>query len=159
MKVEIIAVGKVREKYIKQGIAEFKKRLQPYCTLALTDVRSEHAPDYLSEKELEKVKEVEGERILQRLHPNAYAIALDVQGKQKSSEELAKKIEQISFQGKNNITFIIGGANGLSQKVLSRANERLSFSKMTFPHQLMKLILLEQVYRAYKIQRGEPYHK
>lgn len=159
MKVEIIAVGKVREKYIKQGIAEFKKRLQPYCTLALTDVRGEHAPDYLSEKELERVINTEGERILQRLHPNAYVIALDVQGKQKSSEELAKKIEQISFQGKNNITFIIGGANGLSQKVLSRANERLSFSKMTFPHQLMKLILLEQVYRAYKIQRGEPYHK
>ena len=159
MKVEIIAVGKVREKYIKLGIAEFKKRLQAYCTLALTDVRDEHAPDHLSEKELEKVKEIEGERILQRIHDNAYVIALDVQGSQHSSEALAKKMEQISFQGKNNVTFIIGGSNGLSPAVLNRADEKLSFSKMTFPHQLMKLILLEQVYRAYKIQRGEPYHK
>lgn len=159
MKVEIIAVGRVRERYIQQGIAEFKKRLQPYCNLALTDVRAEHAPDHLSKKEIEQVKNKEGERILQRIHPNAHVIALDVMGKQKSSEALAKKMEQISFQGKNNVTFIIGGANGLSKNVLSRANDRLSFSKMTFPHQLMKLILLEQVYRAYKIQRGEPYHK
>lgn len=159
MKVEVIAVGKVREKYIKIGIAEFKKRLQPYCTLALTDVRDEHAPDSLSKKELEQVKRIEGERILQRVHPNAHVIALDVKGTQRSSEQLAKQMEQISFQGKNNITFIIGGANGLSKEVLKRANETLSFSKMTFPHQLMKLILLEQVYRSFKIQRGEPYHK
>lgn len=159
MKVEIIAVGKVREKYIKQGIAQFKKRLQPYCTLVLTDVRDEHAPDHLSKKELERVKQTEGERILQRIHPNAYVIALDVKGTPYSSEELAKRMEQISFQGKNNITFIIGGANGLSKNVLNRANETISFSKMTFPHQLMKLILLEQVYRSYKIQRNEPYHK
>lgn len=159
MKIDIIAVGKVREKYIKEGIAEFTKRLQPYCKLSLTDLRAEHTPDHFSEKEIEQVKEIEGERILQRIHPNAYIIALDVKGKQMSSEQLAKKMEQISFQGKNKITFIIGGANGLSETVLKRAHERLSFSKMTFPHQLMKLILLEQIYRSYKIQRGEPYHK
>lgn len=159
MKIEIISVGKVREKYIKLGIDEFKKRLQPYCSLVLTSVRDEQAPEHLSEKELEQIKTIEGERILQKVNQDAFVIALDVHGRQYSSEQLADRLEQISFQGKNNVTFIIGGSNGLSKDVLARANERLSFSKMTFPHQLMKLILLEQIYRAFKIQRGEPYHK
>lgn len=159
MKIEIIAVGKVREKYVKLGIEEFKKRLQPYCTLNLIEVRDEQAPEHLGEKDLLRIKKVEAERTLSKIKAGAYVIALDVQGVQLSSVMFAKKIEQISFQGKNNVTFIIGGSNGLHSDILSRANEILSFSKMTFPHQLMKLILLEQVYRAYKIQRKEPYHK
>src|SRR5699024_365206 len=159
MKIEIIAVGKVREKYLKQGIEEFKKRLQPYCTLVLTEVRDEQAPEHLSEKDLLRIKKIEGERILSKVKVGAYVIALDVKGTQWSSEQFSEKIEQISFQGKNNITFIIGGSNGLHSDVLARAHEKLSFSEMTFPHQLMKLILLEQVYRAFKILKGEPYHK
>lgn len=159
MKIEIIGVGKVREKYLKLGIDEFKKRLQPYCTLELIEVRDEQDPDRLSEKELERIKEIEGERLLARIKDEAYVIALDLAGVERTSEQLAKRIEDISFQGKNNITFVIGGSNGLCKRVLGRANEKLSFSKMTFPHQLMKLILLEQVYRAFKIQRREPYHK
>lgn len=159
MKIEIISVGKVREKFIKLGIDEFKKRLQPYCTLALIDVRDEQAPEHLSEKELGRIKKVEGERILQKVKEEAFVIALDVHGKQYSSEQLANRLEEISYLGKNKVTFIIGGSNGLSEEVLERANDRLSFSKMTFPHQLMKLILLEQIYRAFKIQKGEPYHK
>jgi|SRR5699024_1099273 len=159
MKIEIIAVGKVREKHLKLGIDEFKKRLQPYCTLALTEVRDEQAPEHLSEKDLTRIKVIEGERILQKIKQGAYVIALDVHGNQWSSEDFAEQLAQISYQGKNNITFIIGGSNGLSDAVLTRANKKLSFSLMTFPHQLMKLILLEQVYRAFKIQKREPYHK
>lgn len=159
MKIEVISVGKVREKYIKLGIDEFKKRLQAYCSLALIEVSDEQAPENLSTKELAIVKQKEGERILAKIKQDAYVIALDIEGVNWSSEQLAEEIEQLSFQGKNNITFIIGGSNGLSPEVLARANQRLSFSKMTFPHQLMKLILLEQVYRGFKIMRGEPYHK
>lgn len=159
MKIEVISVGKVREKYIKLGIDEFKKRLQPYCTLVLTEVSDEQAPENLSPKELTMVKQKEGERILAKVKQDAYVIALDIKGVNWSSEQLAEEVEQLSFQGKSNITFIIGGSNGLSPEVLARANDRLSFSKMTFPHQLMKLILLEQVYRAFRIMRGEPYHK
>jgi len=159
LKIEIISVGKVREKYLKLGIDEFKKRLQPYCSLSLIEVRDEQDPDRLTDKELERIKKIEGERILQRVRQDAHVIALDIAGVHRSSEQLAKQIETISFQGKNNITFVIGGSNGLCQDVLVRANERLSFSNMTFPHQLMKLILLEQVYRSFKILRNEPYHK
>ena|SRR5699024_2250261 len=159
MKIEIIAVGKVREKYIKLGIEEFKKRLQPYCTLAFTEVRDEQAPEHLSEKELQRIKKIEGERIIAKIKAGAYVIALDVEGMQWSSEQFSEKIEHLSFQGKNNITFIIGGSNGLHSDVLTYTHEKLSFSKMTFPHQLMKLILLEQIYRSFKIQKGEPYHK
>ena len=159
MNIQIISVGKVREKYLKLGIAEFEKRLQSYCKLQLIEVPDEQAPENLSDKELEKVKEREGDRILKHVKDHHHVIALDVQGKQMASEQFSKAIAQLGYQGKNHITFIIGGSNGLSIDVLKRANEKISFSKMTFPHQLMKLILLEQVYRAYKIQRREPYHK
>ena len=159
MHIQIISVGKVREKYLKLGIAEFEKRLQPYCKLSMTELTDEQAPENLSEKELEIVKNKEGERILNKIKDIDYVIALDVQGKQHSSEEFSKAIEKLSFQGKNKIIFVIGGSNGLSDAILCRANEKVSFSKMTFPHQLMKLILLEQVYRAFKIMKGEPYHK
>lgn len=159
MKIEIISVGKVREKYIKLGIDEFKKRLKPYCKLALTEVRDEPAPEHLSEKELQQVKDVEGRRILQKIHPSSYVIALDANGTMWDSEQMAKEMEQLAVKGHHHLTFIIGGSNGLSPEVLTRANFTLSFSKFTFPHQLMKLILLEQLYRAFKIQRKEPYHK
>lgn len=158
MKIEIISVGKVREKYLKLGIDEFKKRLQPYCSLVLTEVSDEQAPEKLSEKELEAVKEKEGQRIVAKIKPDAYIIALDVEGKNPSSEKFANQLQRISFQGKNHVIFIIGGSNGLSEEVLHLANQKLSFSKMTFPHQLMKLILLEQVYRAFKILKGDAYH-
>jgi|SRR5699024_4543622 len=159
MHIQIIGVGKVREKYLKLGIAEFEKRLQPYCKLSIIELADEQAPENLSEKELNLVKNKEGERILSRVKETDYVIALDIQGKQHSSESLSVMIEQLSYQGKNKIVFLIGGSNGLSDTVLKRANDKLSFSKMTFPHQLMKLILLEQVYRGFKIMKGEPYHK
>ncbi|MEI3613554.1 23S rRNA (pseudouridine(1915)-N(3))-methyltransferase RlmH [Pseudogracilibacillus sp. SO30301A] len=159
MNIHIITVGKVREKYIKLGIQEFEKRLSSYCKLTFSELMDEQAPEQLNEKELLSVKKKEGERILNKIKQDHYVIALDIKGVSWSSEQFSKELENLSFQGKNQVTFIIGGSNGLSEEVLRRANLKLSFSKMTFPHQLMKLILLEQVYRAFKIQRGEPYHK
>lgn len=159
MHIQIVSVGKVREKYIKLGIAEFEKRLQAYCTLSFSEVLDEQAPEKLSEKDLLVVKQKEATRILAKIKESDYVIALDVLGVQWSSEKLAAEMQSLGFQGKNKIVFIIGGSNGLSDDVLKRANQKLSFSKMTFPHQLMKLILLEQVYRGFKIVKGEPYHK
>lgn len=157
--IHIITVGKIKEKYIKLGIQEFEKRLSSYCKLTFNELTDEQAPENLSEKELLSVKEKEGERILSKVKQEHYVIALDIKGVSWSSEQFANELRSLSFQGKNQVTFIIGGSNGLSEAVLQRANQKLSFSKMTFPHQLMKLILMEQVYRAFKIQRGEPYHK
>jgi len=159
VQIHIISVGKVREKYIKQGIEEFEKRLGPYCRLMMDEVNDEQDPGQSSEKELLQVKQKEGDRILKKIKPGQYVIALDIQGKQWSSEELANEMDKLSIHGKSQIAFVIGGSNGLSDEVLKRADQKLSFSKMTFPHQLMKLILLEQIYRAFKIQKGEPYHK
>lgn len=159
MNIHIITVGKVREKYIKLGIQEFEKRLSSYCKLTFSELMDEQAPEQLNEKELLSVKKKEGERILSKIKQDHYVIALDIKGVSWSSEQFADELLNLSFQGKNQVTFIIGGSNGLSEEVLKRANQKLSFSKMTFPHQLMKLILLEQVYRAFKIQRREPYHK
>ena|SRR5690625_1035155 len=159
MHIHLISVGKIKEKYMKQGIAEFEKRLQTYCKLTMVELADEQAPEQLSEKDLQKVKDKEGARILGKVKEGDYVIALDVQGIQWSSEQLAREIQKLSFQGKNKLVFVIGGSNGLSSEILKRANLKLSFSNMTFPHQLMKLILLEQVYRAFKIQKREPYHK
>jgi 23S rRNA (pseudouridine1915-N3)-methyltransferase len=159
MQIKIISVGKIKEKYLKLGIAEFEKRLSAYCKLTMVEVADEQAPDNLSDKELEMVRNKEGERILQQVKDGHYVIALDVLGVAWTSEKLASELEALGIQGKSKITFVIGGSNGLSADVLKRAEKRLSFSKMTFPHQLMKLILLEQVYRGFRIVRGEPYHK
>ncbi|SFM12868.1 23S rRNA (pseudouridine(1915)-N(3))-methyltransferase RlmH [Salibacterium qingdaonense] len=159
MQIQIVSVGKVKEKYIKQGIEEFEKRLGPYCKLTMGEVNDEQAPEQMSEKEKEQVKEKEGERILHKIKSGRHVIVLDLDGKQWSSEKLAEKMEQWSLHGQSQLTFVIGGSNGVSDAVLQRADDKLSFSKMTFPHQLMKLILLEQIYRAFKIQKGEPYHK
>lgn len=159
MHIQIISVGKIKEKYLKLGIQEFEKRLKPYTKLSMIELADEQAPEYLSAKEVEQVKDKEGARILQKVKDNAHVIALDLNGVQWSSEQLSKELELLSIHGKSHIQFIIGGSNGLSEDVLKRANKKLSFSPMTFPHQLMKLILMEQVYRAFKIMRNEPYHK
>jgi 23S rRNA (pseudouridine1915-N3)-methyltransferase len=157
--ISVISVGKIKEKYLKLGITEFEKRLGAYCKLQLIEVNDEQASEQLSEKEIEQVKGREGDRILQQIKQDHYVIALAIDGVNWSSEQLANKLDHLATYGQSQIAFIIGGSNGLSEAVLKRANERLSFSKMTFPHQLMKLILLEQVYRAFRIMKGEPYHK
>lgn len=159
MNIKIIAVGKVREKYMQEGIKEFKKRLSRYCILDIVEINDEKAPEKLSLKEMEIVKTKEGGRIMSKIPPNAYVISLVIEGKQLSSEDLSKKIDDIMVGGINDICFIIGGSLGLSKEVVNRSNYKLSFSKMTFPHQMMRLILLEQIYRSYRIINREPYHK
>ncbi len=159
MNIKIISVGKIKEKYLRLGIEEFAKRLSKYCSLELIEVDDEKAPENLSEKEMTMIKDKEGDKILTKIKDSAYVIALVIDGKMLSSEELAERINELAVTGKSNIVFVIGGSLGLSDDVLKRADYKLSFSKMTFPHQMMKLILLEQVYRAYRIIKGEPYHK
>jgi len=159
MEITIIAVGKIKEKYLKEGIAEYLKRLSPYARLTVIEIDDENAPEYLSPAEAEKVVKKEGERILTKIPPSSFVIALDLKGKNLSSEELASFISEKSLYGKSRLTFLIGGSLGLSTEVLERADFKLSFGRMTYPHQLMRLILLEQIYRVYKIIRGEPYHK
>jgi 23S rRNA (pseudouridine1915-N3)-methyltransferase len=157
--ISIITVGKLKEKYLKQGIEEYTKRLSSYSKIEMIEVPDEKAPEVLSEAEMIQVKEKEGERILAKVPADAHVIALAIEGKQKSSEELAETLDKLATYGKSKVAFIIGGSLGLSSQVLKRADDKLSFSKMTFPHQLMRLILVEQVYRAFRINRGEPYHK
>ncbi|PLT29536.1 23S rRNA (pseudouridine(1915)-N(3))-methyltransferase RlmH [Peribacillus deserti] len=159
MNISIVTVGKLKEKYLKQGIEEYVKRMSPYAKIDLIEVPDEKAPETLSEIEMEQIKDKEGERILSKINPDAHVIALAIQGKQKSSEELAESLDKLATYGKSKVAFVIGGSLGLSKAVMQRADEALSFSKMTFPHQLMKLILVEQIYRAFRINRGEPYHK
>jgi 23S rRNA (pseudouridine1915-N3)-methyltransferase len=157
--ISILAIGKLKEKYLKQGIDEYLKRLSPYTKVDIIELPDEKAPENLSEQEMEQVKQKEGERILAKISDDTYVIALAIEGKMKSSEELAADLDRLATYGKSKIAFVIGGSLGLSKEVMKRANSALSFSKMTFPHQLMRLILLEQIYRAFKINRGEPYHK
>ncbi|NYE06172.1 23S rRNA (pseudouridine1915-N3)-methyltransferase [Bacillus niacini] len=159
MNISIITVGKLKEKYLKLGIDEYLKRLNAYAKVEVVEVPDEKAPEELSELEMIQVKQKEGERILAKISQDTYVIALAINGKMQSSEELADTLDKLATYGKSKIAFIIGGSLGLSDEVLKRSNEQLSFSKMTFPHQLMKLILVEQIYRAYRINRGEPYHK
>lgn len=159
MNISIIAVGKVKEKYLVSGIEEYLKRLTPYAKVTITEIKEEQAPENLSPNEMNQIKDREGERILAAIKPDTTVIALAIEGKQLSSEELAKLLDDYATYGKSNVAFIIGGSLGLSDAVLKRADFKLSFSRMTFPHQLMRLILVEQVYRAFKIVRGEPYHK
>jgi 23S rRNA (pseudouridine1915-N3)-methyltransferase len=159
MNISLIAVGKIKEKYLEQGIAEYKKRLQSYCRLTIIEVADRAAPDNLSPLQLEGIKTREGEDILKRIKDPAYVIALDESGIKISSVGMSRHIDRLAVSGIGNIIFVIGGSNGLSEQVLNRADMRLSFSEMTFPHQLMRLILLEQIYRWFKISRNEPYHK
>ncbi|MCQ6276674.1 23S rRNA (pseudouridine(1915)-N(3))-methyltransferase RlmH [Bacillus sp. V3B] len=159
MNISIYAVGKLKEKYLKAGIDEYLKRLSGYAKVEVIEIPDEKAPEVLSSVEMEQVKQKEGDRLLAKISPDTYVIALAIDGKMKSSEELADSLDKLATYGKSKIAFVIGGSLGLSNEVLKRADEKLSFSKMTFPHQLMRLILIEQVYRAFRINRNEPYHK
>lgn len=159
MKITIITVGKIKEKYLRDAIAEYSKRLSRYCKLEIIEVADEKTPDQASETLEEQIRSKEGERILKYIRDDMYVITLEIGGKMLSSEEFAKKIETLGVQGQSSIAFVIGGSIGLGKEVLKRSDYALSFSKMTFPHQLMRLILLEQVYRGYRIMNGEPYHK
>ncbi len=159
MNITVVCIGKLKEKYWIDAIKEYSKRLGRYCTLVITELKEDRLPDNASSAEEKKVKENEGKSILKVLRPDDYVIALDVKGKQLSSEQLSEKIDALGVNGKSNVVFIIGGSLGLSSEVLSRADFRLSFSPMTFPHQMMRVILLEQVYRSFKIIRNETYHK
>ncbi len=159
MKITIITVGKLKEEYFIKACNEYQKRLSNYHKLTLIEVADEKAPEKLSLKQADIVMKKEGQRILGKIKDRQYIIALDRLGKQLSSIQLSKKIEQIGLSGKSDIVFIIGGSLGLSSEILSKADLLLSFSNMTFPHQLMKVILLEQIYRASKITKNEPYHK
>ncbi|NGQ96113.1 23S rRNA (pseudouridine(1915)-N(3))-methyltransferase RlmH [Brevibacillus sp. SYP-B805] len=159
MQISIVTVGKLKEKYLKDGVEEYSKRLSAYCKLQIIEVSDEKAPEELSATEMEQVKRKEGERILAHLKPDQHVIALAIEGQMWSSEKLSSELDRLATYGKSQVAFVIGGSLGLSAEVLKRADVLLSFSKMTFPHQLVRLILLEQVYRAFKISRGEPYHK
>jgi 23S rRNA (pseudouridine1915-N3)-methyltransferase len=158
MRITIVVVGKIKEKYLTAGIAEYVKRLGPFCRLDIVELDEEHMPDSPSAAEKAKVLEREGDRILKHIRSNSYFIVLDVAGKQLASEELAAKFDSLAVSGTSDITFAIGGAFGLSPAVTAAAQERLSFSRMTFTHQMIRLLLVEQIYRAFKISRGEPYH-
>lgn len=156
MKIEIISVGKIKEKYLQAGIDEFSKRIRPYSSINVIEIPQEDLTTYDVE---EKARLVESNKIEKVLTDYSYKIALDIKGKKLSSEKLAQKIKEVTLDGTSHIVFIIGGSTGLHQNILDQCHFRLSFSDMTFPHQLMRLILLEQVYRAFKIIKGEPYHK
>ena len=159
MKITVITVGKIKEKYLKDAIAEYSKWLSRYCKLEILEVADEKTPDGASEIVEENIREKEGERILKLIKEDAYVITLEISGKMLTSEELADRIETLGIQGKSHLVFVIGGSIGLGREVLRRSDYALSFSKMTFPHQLMRVILLEQIYRSYRIINGEPYHK
>ena len=157
--IRIIAVGKIKEKFYEDAMAEYAKRLSAYVKLGIIQVADEKCPESLSLKQEELVMEKEGERILKNIRDNDYVVTLEINGTQKSSEDFADLIHSLEVSGHPDITFVIGGSLGLSAEVRKRSDMALSFSKMTFPHQLMRVVLMEQIYRAYKINRGEPYHK
>ncbi|MBF2451391.1 23S rRNA (pseudouridine(1915)-N(3))-methyltransferase RlmH [Listeria welshimeri] len=159
MNIHIITVGKLKEKYLVQGIAEYLKRLTAYAKVTIVEVPDEKAPEVLSDAEMKQVKDKEGVRILAKIPDDTHVIALTIDGKMKSSEEFAADLDKLATYGKSKVAFVIGGSLGLSDAVLRRSNEQISFGRLTLPHQLMRLVLVEQVYRAFRIVRGEPYHK
>lgn len=159
MKITILTVGKIKEDFYRKAIAEYSKRLSRYCKLEIIEVTDEKTPDSASAVVEEQIKDKEGERLLKYIREDAYVVALAIEGKMLDSIELSKNIEQLGIMGKSHIIFVIGGSLGLSDCILKRADYKLSFSKMTFPHQLMRVILLEQIYRSYRIICKEPYHK
>ena len=159
MKITLVTVGKIKEKFFEDAIKEYSKRLSRYCKLEILQVADEKTPEGASEAVELQIKEKEGQRILSLIRDDAYVIALAIEGKMLDSEELAERIEKLGVSGISQIVFVIGGSLGLSAQVMKRADYALSFSRMTFPHQLMRVILLEQIYRSYRIISGEPYHK
>lgn len=159
MNISIICVGKIKEKFFTMAINEYMKRLNRYCQISIVELKDEKTVDGAGDAIVNSIKDKEGERILGSIKDNSYVIALAIEGKELDSVELSQKIDNLGIKGVSNICFVIGGSLGLSKKVLDRADYKLSFSKMTFPHQLMRVILLEQIYRSYRIIKGEPYHK
>ena len=159
MKITLITVGKIKEKYLKDAIAEYSKRLSKYCKLEIVEVADEKTPDQASENVERQIRQKEGERILRYVKDDAYVFTLEIGGTMLDSVAFAKKMETLGIQGKSHLIFIIGGSIGLGEEVLRRSDYALSFSKMTFPHQLMRVILLEQIYRAFTISAGITYHK
>lgn len=159
MKITIAAVGKLKEKYLKEAISEYSKRLSRFAEVEIIEVDDEYAPDSLSEAQESQVKKKEAEKILKRVKQGSYVILLDLAGEQTTSSGFSAKIENIMLSGNSHITFIIGGSLGLDQSLISIADYRLCLSKMTYPHQLARVILMEQVYRAFKIIKNETYHK
>lgn len=159
MEIRILSVGKIKETYLNDGIAEYTKRLSRYCRLSFVQVADEKTPDKASEALNAQIKATEGQRLLKHIREQDYVIALAIDGKMLDSVKLSRLMEQLGVQGESTIDLVIGGSLGLSEEVLRRADFKLSFSPMTFPHQLMQLILLEQVYRGFRIMNHEPYHK
>lgn len=159
MRITVIAVGKIKERYFTGAVEEYAKRLGRFCRLELLEVADEKTPEGASEAQNIQIKEREGSRILKKLPAGAYVVALAIDGKMLDSPELSAAMERWKVGGASHVVFVIGGSLGLSEEVLSRADFRLSFSRMTFPHQLMRVILLEQIYRSFMIQSGAPYHK
>ncbi|MCI9420847.1 MAG: 23S rRNA (pseudouridine(1915)-N(3))-methyltransferase RlmH [Eubacterium sp.] len=159
MKITILCVGKLKEKFMRDAVNEYSKRLSRYVKLDVAEVADEKTLDHASEREEELIREKEGERLLRHIKGEDHVIALAITGDQYDSVAFSRKLDGFGMSGKGHVVFVIGGSLGLSEQVLGRADEELSFSKMTFPHQLMRVILLEQIYRGYRISRGEPYHK
>ncbi len=159
MNITLVTVGKIKEKYFRDAIAEYQKRLSKYCRLEIVEVADEKTPDKASETEEAQIRQREAARILKAVRDNAYCIALTIDGKKRDSVNLATHIEQLGLSGKSNLVFVIGGSLGLHDSVVQRADETLSFSELTFPHQLMRVILLEQIYRCFRIINNDPYHK
>ena len=159
MKITCITVGKIKETYYTDAVKEYSKRLSRYCKLEIIELPDEKTPDGASQAQETAIKNREGERILKAIREDAYVIALAIEGHAPDSVGLSQKLERLGIGGTSHVTFVIGGSLGLSSLVLKRADEKLSFSRMTFPHQLMRVILLEQLYRSFRIMKGEPYHK
>lgn len=159
MKIKIIGVGKVKKKYFTQGINEYAKRMDKFCNFTVVEVKDEKAPESLSEAQMEQVKQKEGERILNKISHDDYVFALAIEGKEYDSIGFAKKIADLTTYGHSKIDFVIGGSLGLSPEVMKRADATVSFGRFTMPHQLMRLVLSEQIYRAFMINSGSPYHK
>lgn len=159
MRITVICIGKLKEKYWSDAVAEYSKRLKRFCNLEIVELKESRLPENASPADEEKVKLEEGRSILKNIKDSTYVITLEIQGKQLSSEELAKKMDQLAGTGKSDVALVIGGSLGLSEEVSRRSDFKLSFSKMTFPHQMMRVVLLEQVYRAFKINANEAYHK
>lgn len=159
MRITILCVGKIKEKYLQMGIAEYAKRLGRYIKLDIPEVPDEKTPDGASPAQEARIRDIEGERLLKHIRPDDFVITMAIDGQMLDSVALSRQIESWGVQGKSHLVFVIGGSLGLSEAVLRRGDYALSFSKLTFPHQLMRMILLEQIYRSYRIMNHEPYHK
>jgi 23S rRNA (pseudouridine1915-N3)-methyltransferase len=157
--INILCVGKIKEQYLKDAIAEYSKRLSKYCNLQIIEVADEKVPDALSENVVNNIKNLEAKKMLDRIKKESYIICLDLKGKEYSSEDFSSKIENIAVQGNSSITFVIGGTLGIGEELLNKSQEKICFSKMTFPHQLIRVFLLEQLFRAFKISNNETYHR